>query len=284
MSKIFFLEVFNKILKVNDTEITILFDKSNKIWFGYRDILKALEYSNYKKATQTIKLNHNYMKKYIEITDSTHKGVPRVISDKKTIETHPSKIFINESGLYEVLSLSTKPLAKIFMDKYFTEIMPIIRETGEYKMNKKDDNMRRTLNTKIEEIKKLTNNQRNVIYPEGNALYIIKQKINNKTYYKVGYTKNLNSRLKIYNTGNVNKILFNYYILVKDKSIDTCIKKIMKNEEFIKNKEQYKTTFNQIIKFIKECDSSLNKIYCGYCLKCYNFDNIKLHKCKYIPL
>jgi prophage antirepressor-like protein len=284
MSKIFFLEVFNKILKVNDTEITILFDKSNKIWFGYRDILKALEYSNYKKATQTIKLNHNYMKKYIEITHGTHKGVPRVISDKKTIEIHPSKIFINESGLYEVLSLSTKPLAKIFMDKYFTEIMPIIRETGEYKMNKKDDKMRKTLNTKIEEIKKLTNNQRNVIYPEGNALYIIKQKINNKTYYKVGYTKNLNHRLKVYNTGNVNKKLFNYYILVKDRSIDTCIKKIMKNEEFIKNKEQYKTTFNQILKFIKDCDSSLNKMCCGYCLKCYNFNNIKLHKCKYIPL
>ena len=283
MSKIFFLEVFNKILKVNDTEITILFDKSNKIWFGYRDILKALEYSHYNKANQKLKINKQNIKKYIEIV-LTPAGVRTSKNDNINIYIHPSKIFINESGLYEVLSLSTKPLAKIFMDKYFTEIMPIIRESGEYKMNKKDDDMRRTLNTKIEEIKKLTNNQRNVIYPEGNALYIIKQKINNKTYYKVGYTKNLNHRLKVYNTGNVNKRLFNYYILVKDRSIDTCIKKIMKNEEFIKNKEQYKTTFNQILKFIKGCDSSLNKMCCGYCLKCYNFDNIKLHKCKYIPL
>ena len=197
---------------------------------------------------------------------------------------HPSKIFINESGLYELLSISTKPLAKVFMDKYFTEIMPNIRETGEYKLNKKEDDMRKKLNKQIDENKKLINNQRNIVYPEGNALYIIKQKLNNKNYYKVGYTKNLNNRLKVYNTGNVNKILFNYYILVKDKSIDTCIKKIMKNEEFIKNKEQYKTTFNQIIKFIKECDSNLNKMCCGYCLKCYSFINIRLHKCKYIPL
>ena len=30
------------------------------------------------------------------------------------------------------------------------------------------------------------------------------------------------------------------------------------------------------------CDESLNKICCGYCLKCYNFTKIKLHKCKYL--
>ena len=56
----------------------------------------------------------------------------------------------------------------------------------------------------------------------------------------------------------------------------------MKNEEFIKNKEYYMTTLNKILKFIKTCDESLNKICCGYCLKCYNFTKIKLHKCKYI--
>ncbi len=56
----------------------------------------------------------------------------------------------------------------------------------------------------------------------------------------------------------------------------------MRNEEFIKNKEYYKTTLNKIIKFIKSCDKSLNRMCCGYCLKCYNFDKIKLHKCKYI--
>ena len=56
----------------------------------------------------------------------------------------------------------------------------------------------------------------------------------------------------------------------------------MKNEEFIKNKEYYKTSINKIIKFIKSCDKSLNKICCGYCLKCFYFDKIKLHKCKYL--
>ncbi len=36
----------------------------------------------------------------------------------------PHKKFINESALYELLSISTKPLAKIFMNK--TEIIIII--------------------------------------------------------------------------------------------------------------------------------------------------------------
>jgi len=35
-------------------------------------------------------------------------------------------------GLYQLLSNSTKPIAKLFMDKYFTEIMPQIRKTGKY--------------------------------------------------------------------------------------------------------------------------------------------------------
>ena len=48
----------------------------------------------------------------------------------------PHKIFINEPGLYEFLSTSTKPLARIFMDKYFINIMPTIRKTGKYVMDK----------------------------------------------------------------------------------------------------------------------------------------------------
>ncbi len=92
----------------------------------------------------------------------------------------------------------------------------------------------------------------------------------------------MNKRLKVYNTGEPNKILFNYYLIVKDKKIDECIKTIMKNEEFIKNKEYYMTTLNKILRFISKCDISLNTINCGYCLKLYEFDKIKEHVCKYI--
>ena len=56
----------------------------------------------------------------------------------------------------------------------------------------------------------------------------------------------------------------------------------MHNEEFIKNKEYYKTSLKSILKFIRTCDERINDICCGYCLKCYTIDTITNHKCKYI--
>jgi len=198
----------------------------------------------------------------------------------------PHKKFINESGLYELLSISTKPLAKIFMDKYFTDIMPKIRQSGKYVLDETNKNKLDKVNKKLNSIKKsnksLINNQRNIIYPIGNSIYVITKIINKKKYYKIGYTKDLNKRLKVYNTGEPNKILFNYYLIVKNKKIDRCIKTIMKNEEFIKNKEYYMTTLHKILRFISKCDISLDKINCGYCMAVYNFDDIKKHKCRYI--
>jgi len=273
----FFLDIFNKIIKVNENEIIIIFDKDNNIWFGLRDIIKALNYNNITKAITQIKISSKYKKQYNKILTPPG-GVGSIF-------IKPNKKFINESGLYELLSISTKPLAKIFMNEYFTNVMPEIRKTGKYIMDNKNKKELNKINNKLNNLehekKDLINNQRNLIYPEGKAIYVITKIYNDKKYFKIGYTKNLNKRLKVYNTSFPNKIFFNYFVLVNDSLIDKCIKKIFKNEEFIKNKEYYFTTLNKILKFIKLCDESLNKICCGYCLKCYNFTKIKLHKCKY---
>jgi len=276
------MEIFNEILKINNNEIVIVFDKKGNVWFGLRDIIKTLKYNNVRNAITKLKISKSNVKIYSniikDIEDTT--GLVPIYTNQ------PHKKFITEGGLYELLAISTKPFAKIFMNKYFTEIMPQIRQYGSYILDKSNklklDKVNKKLNSVKKSNKSLTNNQRNIIYPVGNALYVITKIINKKKYYKIGYTKNLNNRLKVYNTGEPNKILFNYFLMVKNKEIDSCIKKIMKNEEFIKNKEYYMTTLNKILKFISKCDITLNKINCGYCLKLYNFDNIKEHKCKYI--
>ena len=216
----------------------------------------------------------------------------------------PATKLINESGLYELLSISTKPLAKLFMNKYFAEIMPTIRRTGKYILDIQDKIKLNKINKKIQSIKnsskkvlnkvreKLSSikksnkdliiNQTHIDYPEGNHLYIIKQKTNSKTYYKIGYTKNLNNRIKTYNTGNANKIYFNYIIKIFTKETDKCIKQIMRNQEYIKNKEFYKVSLKSALNFINKCDDTLNNILCGYCLKKYRFDTISIHKCKLV--
>ena len=209
------MDIFNQIFKVNDKNIMIVYDFDSNIWFGLIDIIKSLEYKNYKKANNQLKINMNNIQIYSKIR-GTPRGVPLVIQ--------PNKKFINESGLYELLSISTKPLAKIFMDKYFTEIMPKIRETGKYILDKESKKELDKINKKLKLIKKsnkdLLINQKNINYPEGSHIYIIKKKVNNKIYYKIGYTKNLNKRIKTYNTGNVNKTYFNYIIKIDDDEID----------------------------------------------------------------
>ena len=198
----------------------------------------------------------------------------------------PDTILINEVGLDFILIKSNKKIAQDFIRKYVSDIMPEIRKTGKFILDNKSKKKLDKINNKLTNIeydnKDLINNQRNIVYPEGKALYVITKIHNDKKYFKVGYTKDLNKRLKVYNTSFPYKIFYNYYILVNDPQIDKCIKNIMKNEEFIKNKEYYKTTLNKILKFVKLCDESLKKIYCGYCLKCYSFSKIKLHKCKYL--
>ena len=67
-------------------------------------------------------------------------------------------IFINEPGLYEVLSQSNKPLAIVFKNKYYTEIMPSIRKYGIYAIVSEDKQNLNLLNQKIDKLKeKVTN-------------------------------------------------------------------------------------------------------------------------------
>ena len=42
---IFFMEIFNDILRINDYDIMIVYDKENNVWFKFKDILTVLGYS-----------------------------------------------------------------------------------------------------------------------------------------------------------------------------------------------------------------------------------------------
>jgi prophage antirepressor-like protein len=273
----FFLDVWNSLIKINENKVFIIFDKEGNIWFGLKDLIKSLGYKSLLNIYK-MKIPKEFITKIENIKVSSLSRIP--------YNFQPETKFINEEGLNFILIKSNKNIAKDFIKKYISEIMPEIRKTGKFildnKSKKKLDKINNRLNNIEHENKDLLNNQRNIVYPEGNALYVIIKIINNKKFFKVGYTKDLNKRLNVYNTSFPYKIHYNYYVLVNDPVIDKCIKNIMKNEEFIKKKEYYKTSLNKIIKFIKSCDESLNKICCGYCLKCYSFNKIKLHKCKYI--
>ena len=275
MSNNFYLDIFNKLLSINDHKIFIVFDTDKNIWFHFKDLLMALGYKDAKKAIKRLEIDNKYLKKL---------NIVRGASQAPNV--HPQSKMINNNGLFMLLSMSTKPLAKQFMEKYIDDIMPSIFNTGKYISNDKEMKKIKELNHKISDLKHntkiLINNQTNIIYPKGSAVYIIKQTYNNKIYYKVGHTINLNTRLHTYNTGLVNKIHYNFYSLIEDSKIDACIKNAMKDKEYIKNKEFYKASLSSVFKFINKCNNRIKHVYCGYCQKNMSFTIACEHKCKLI--
>ena len=124
-----------------------------------RNIFNVLSYNNIDKAINKIKIDAIYKKYYKNI---------RVCPAGHTLENmQPMQLFVNEYGLYQLLTNSTKPLAKIFMNKYINEIMPQIRKTGKFILDDGNKQKLYIINKKLNNIKKenidLLNNQRNVV-------------------------------------------------------------------------------------------------------------------------
>ena len=176
----FIVNVFENLLKYNNTNIFITFDSDNNIFFKLRDILKILGYTNVKKALIRFDINKEYTVKYIDIIGG---DIESPLPPNFQLTTR----FINETGLYILLSNSKKKLAKDFKDELFANIIPQIRKTGSYSIHKNEQSKINKLNNRLHQLeisnKHLKNNQKNIIYPVGPALYIIKKKKNNKTYY-----------------------------------------------------------------------------------------------------
>lgn len=270
------IDLYNNILNINNIDIYVLIDINGKLWFHANKIATSL---GYKKSYETINtlVSKKNVKLFYKIKIIKSPLVMGDINNDKSIQK--SSKFINEHGLYEFLLNSEIKIAKKLKEELIMKILPTLRETGEIIY---DNHIKKQIKHNNDEIHKLLINQKNIDYPDGNHIYIIKQKNNNKIFYKIGYTKNLNKRIKTYNTGNANKIYFNYIIKVDDKEIDKCIKQMLKNTEYVKNKEFYKLTLNSVLRFIKKCSFNLIDISCGYCLKLFKFDTVTKHKCSYV--
>ena len=85
----------------------------------------------------------------------------------------------NETGIYIILSKSIKPIAKKFKDSLYEEIIPKLRENGEYKFSLNDKRKLNTLSkrTKIykQEIKRTLKHS----YPDKTKkgfIYVLKVK------------------------------------------------------------------------------------------------------------
>jgi prophage antirepressor-like protein len=279
------LDIFNHLLQVNENSILILFDDKQNIWFSLKDVIKSLGYVNVDNAINTITINEDYKIRYIKLRPScAQEGL-------KTI--HPQQIFINESGLYEVLSFSKKDLARQFMDKYFKEIMPKIRRTGQYTMNDKDKKNLDKLNKQIENYKAETtyyHNKYKFVPSENGYLYVNQNNSikdgNEVKCFKIGYAKDMKERLSGYKVGNFKHKLLCYIPLdVNRRQIETCVKNKMKPHLLKLTTDTIcYTTLKNLKEEILDCIDQIKThiCHCTICKKTYEFNKITTHKCNKI--
>jgi prophage antirepressor-like protein len=277
----FIIDVFNNILKYKDDKLFIILDIHNNIWLKMIDIFKILGYNNKSKAVQNTKVYNKYKLKYKYIQSHPSRGVISKI--------HSDTIFINESGLYQLLTNSTKPIANEFKDELFSNILPSIRETGYYKEASKKNNKIIDLNKKlIKKIQKIEeeNNyyeDKHVYKPTKNSyIYILKKNIGRKKCFKIGYTDDIEKRLKVYKTGMSMKIIFYIPIIFDGKQMEDCVKSINKLHKLkIKTDDLCYISLKQLKDSIADCIKML-KVHicnCTFCKKKFKINNIDKHVC-----
>ena len=276
-----FLDIWNNLLKFNEKNIFIVFDKDGNIWFGMKDLFRALGYNNLKKVKLNLKIPLKYVLKYSKV-----KGV-HMTTPPLNIQPHTK--MVNESGLNYILANSKKPIAKDFMAKYLDEIMPEIRKTGQYILNKKDkeklDKINNKLNNYKEENQFLSNKNKYIpskigyLYIKKTTSYIDGNKV---ITYKFGRTKDIKKRLGIHLTSDSKSKIIFYIITELDKvQLESCIKNLNKFVSIKKNYEIVYKSLKNLKDDIINCSKLIAKSICK-CVKCkkkFKVSKLNKHKC-----
>ena len=197
--------------------ITIKGTATNPL-FRASDIGSILEISN---VRQTIKDFDNTEKVAVSITDSI--GRDQNVS------------FLTELGLYQLLFISRKPIAKIFK-KWVCEVIKEIRLNGVYDLQKQlekqqsemqllEENKNKEMEEKVIQEKELEREK--ILFKEydnvGNMIYIIKVKNNNDGSYivKLGHsTKGIKERYNECKLKHKNILLLNCFAVDKSHSFE----------------------------------------------------------------
>src|SRR5947209_654282 len=116
------INLFEK--EFNNKQVRILTDDNNKIWFVGLDIAKILEY---KDTNASIRNN---------VDDEDKIKLKNFNNPEKFSGFHLDTILIDESGFYSLVLRSKKNNANRFRRCVTSEVLPSIRKTGKYEIEK----------------------------------------------------------------------------------------------------------------------------------------------------
>jgi len=203
-----------------------------------------LEYSNIHKALN-VHIPKKYKKYYKDL--------------KKDKLFHPQTIFINESGLYRLIMRSKQENAIKFQDWITDDLLPSLRQQGNYKLKKEiydkitfkfDD----ILKSKDEIIQKLTKKLHKEVYDKSNLVYVhTYTTYEDRPLYKIGYSKKLDKRILNYGVGKTDNGSIVFHIKCYNmKLIEQVLKHKLKWCLYDHNKELVDIKLDKLIDIIKE--------------------------------
>ena len=218
-------KIYDNIFYFNNTDILVLFDADNSVWMSYNDILKSIGYSDVKKLKKRIFIDTKYFSDFNTIYSSSK------LNKIKELYQKPNEKLINESGIYLLLSKSSKQIAKQLSDKLFSEVLPELRKTGKFILNTTERDRLKKLTTKLKIKEKEIKRTIKQNYPDETKkgfIYILKVPTihdgKHKTCHKIGYTANLEKRLATYKTGNPDVELAHHENLhCNKKQLEACV-------------------------------------------------------------
>jgi prophage antirepressor-like protein len=236
------IDIYNKILYFKDEEINFILDTDNIIWFKFSNIAYILEYKD----------RNDVLKKHVD--KKYRKHIKNIKTNQEIIKQKPDTVYITESGLYKLLIKSRMKKAEQFQTWLIEQALPKLRQYGKYEVDIKTQTKIKKLNHKILLLTKTNNklkqNMTKNKFPKGMHFYVLKD----DNMYKIGYTKDLNKRLMVYNTGNANKAIYAYYKKTYCAiEIEKCMKALLNEYIYKSNKEFYNCSLNKILLFVRKC-------------------------------
>lgn len=257
------IDLFNNILKYNDNDIIVVLDDNADPWFSAIQIAKLLGYVNTQKAVRN-NVPIQYRTELDQLVDYPSDINPNA---------QPHSVFINEPGLYALVSHSNKKEAEDFRSWLYETVIPTIRKTGKFIMAEKYKIELEKIKEKLKQYKEknkiLLHNQKKEKYPEGGFIYVMRPVNVEKDLKKVGKSCKLSPRINTYNTTVPDKINVLYSVKVTNpNAVELCIKSVLYKYRYKTNKEYYKCSLKKIVDAIENCQYFVEgECFCNKCKK-----------------
>lgn len=254
--------IYDNIFNFNNTNIIILFDKDNTLWLSYNDILKSLGYTDIKKLKKRLNIDDEFFSTYDKIYSQSKLNKIKLDYQK------PNEKFISESGIYLLLSQSSKAGAKELSKVLFTKVLPELRKKGKFIMNTAEKKSINTLTKKLKLYQKEISKTKKQYFSNNTNngfIYILKVKTSHngteKICYKIGYTANLEKRLQTYKTGNPDiELVYHENLKCNKKMLEKCIMNL-NTLKLLKSKTEIicDVTLDKLKTEIQDCKKLLAK-------------------------